>query len=228
MAEKKEVAKEEVKEEAKKEETKNLNIFAKLAAMRVELQNSGIKKTGRNDYGNYDYYELSDFLPKINEIALKYGVFNLYELLEDKAVLHIMDYETKEQIDFYIPLAEINLKGANAIQNVGGLTTYTRRYLYMIAYEVAENDEFDSAKSNVPKEEEPKEIDPKDVLVEEVHVKTLESVMKKKGVSQDKILERYKKTSIEELTMEDFMRAMSALEKMQDTVKEENVDLGFN
>lgn len=204
------------------EENKVQNIYEKLAEMRVELQNSEIKKSGYNDYGKYSYYELSDFLPKINEIALNHGVFNLYELKENEAVLHVMDFETGEEISFRIPLAEINLKGANAIQNIGGLTTYTRRYLYMIAYEVAENDEFDPQENN-----EPKSPDPKDVLVKDVHVKTLESVMKKKGVAAEKILERYKKSSLEEMTMEDFMKAMKGLEQMQD-IEEKPVDLGFN
>lgn len=203
-------------------ENKKKSIYEKLGEMRVELQNCEIKKSGYNEYGKYNYYELSDFLPKINEIALKHGVFNLYELKESEAVLHVMDIETVEKISFRIPIAEINLKGANAIQNIGGLTTYTRRYLYMIAYEVAENDEFDPQENN-----EPKEIDPKDVIVKEVHVKTLESVMKKKGVTADKILDRYKKSSLDELTMEDFMKAMKGLETMKD-IEEKPVDLGFN
>lgn len=207
-------------------EAKNISkILAKMAEMRVELQNAGISKSGYNDYGKYSYYELSDFLPKINEIALNHGVFNFYELLDDKAVLHIIDIETNDHIDFAIPLAEISLKGANAIQNVGGLTTYTRRYLYMIAYEVAENDEFDKQESN----QKPEEIeeDPKNVLVGEVHILTLKSVLKKKGIDESKILERYKKARIEELTMEDFMKAMSGLEKTAD-LPEQPVDLGFN
>lgn len=208
----------------KNETAKITNIFAKLASMRVELQNAGINKSGYNDYGKYSYYELSDFLPKINEIALNHGVFNFYELLEDTAVLHIMDFETKEQIDFKIPLAEINLKGANAIQNVGGLTTYTRRYLYMIAYEIAENDEFDPNESN--QKPEPMEENPQNVLVKDVHVKTLLAVMQKKGVTQEKITSRYQKDSMEALTMEDFMKAMKGLEQMPD-IEEKPVDLGF-
>lgn len=209
----------------KNETAKITNIFAKLASMRVELQNAGINKSGYNDYGKYSYYELSDFLPKINEIALNHGVFNFYELLEDTAVLHIMDFETKEQIDFKIPLAEINLKGANAIQNVGGLTTYTRRYLYMIAYEIAENDEFDPNESN--QKPEPMEENPQNVLVKDVHVKTLLAVMQKKGVTQEKITSRYQKDSMEALTMEDFMKAMKGLEQMPD-IEEKPVNLGFN
>lgn len=198
------------------------NIFAKLAAMRVELQNAGINKSGYNDYSKYSYYELSDFLPVINKIALEHGVFNFYELLEGKAVLHVMDFETKEQIDFEIPIAELSMKGANAIQNVGGLTTYTRRYLYMIAYEVAENDEFDPQENNQPVEEKAE-----NVLISEVHILTLKSVLEKKGVEEEKILDRYGKDKIENLTMEDFMKAMKALEKTPD-LQAQNVDLGFN
>ena len=71
-----------------------------------------------------------------------------------------------------IPIAELTLKGANAIQNVGGLTTYTRRYLYMIAFEIAENDEFDpnqQVPDKVQEEEKKKEINKKTISEKDVN-----------------------------------------------------------
>lgn len=67
------------------------NIYKKLAEMRVELQNCDIKKSGYNEYGKYNYYEMADFLPYINEIAKNHNVFNLYELQAEKAILKVMD-----------------------------------------------------------------------------------------------------------------------------------------
>ena len=149
------------------------NIYKKLAEMRVELQNCDIKKSGYNEYGKYSYYEMADFLPYINEIAKNHNVFNLYELQAEKAILKVMDLEEDGcAIEFSIPIAEIAIVGANSMQNIGGVTTYTRRYLYMIAYEIAENDTFDAQVA----EPEP-EMDPNKILVNETHVATLKATM---------------------------------------------------
>ena len=75
-----------------------------------------------------------------------------------------------------------------------------------------------------PDAETPPEVQP--VLVDEVKVKVLKERMAKKGVSADQILGRYNVGSLEELTVIDFMKACSGLEKMPD-VEKEPVDLGF-
>lgn len=198
------------------------NIYKKLAEMRVELQNCDIKKSGYNEYGKYNYYEMADFLPYINEIAKNHNVFNLYELQAEKAILKVMDLEEDGcAIEFSIPIAEIAIKGANSMQNIGGVTTYTRRYLYMIAYEIAENDTFDAQVA----EPEP-EMDPNKILVNETHVTTLKATMEKKGVTESKILERVGKEKLEDMTMLDFMKSMEGLKKTPDA-QEQKVDLGL-
>lgn len=198
------------------------NIYKKLAEMRVELQNCDIKKSGYNEYGKYNYYEMADFLPYINEIAKNHNVFNLYELQAEKAILKVMDLEEDGcAIEFSIPIAEIAIKGANSMQNIGGVTTYTRRYLYMIAYEIAENDTFDAQVD----EPEP-EMDPNKILVNETHVTTLKATMEKKGVTESKILERVGKEKLEDMTMLDFMKSMEGLKKTPD-MQEQKVDLGL-
>lgn len=199
---------------------KKINIYQKLQKMRVELQNKGLVKSGRNDYSKYDYFELSDFLPHINEIQEKQNTVSLFEINSECATLNIVDCDDVEQkIKFSIPIAELALKGANAIQNVGGLTTYCRRYLYMIAFEIAENEEFDANKTNEPQQQEI-------VYVDEVKIKVLKGRMAKKGVSEQQIFDRYKVNSLEELTVVDFMKACNGLDKMPDN-EEQSVDLGL-
>lgn len=196
-----------------------INIYQKLQKMRVELQKKGLVKTGRNDYSKYDYFELSDFLPHINEIQAEHNTVSLFAVNNERATLSIVDCDTEKQIEFSIPIAELALKGANAIQNVGGLTTYCRRYLYMIAFEIAENDEFDPNKNNEPEQ-------PQVLYVDDLKIKVLKERMAKKGVKDAQIFDRYKISSFEELTVSDFMKACSGLEKMPD-VEEQQVDLGL-
>ena len=49
------------------EKEKQLNLYQKLQKVRVELQNSKLKKSGKNTFSKYEYFELGDFLPKVKE-----------------------------------------------------------------------------------------------------------------------------------------------------------------
>ena len=114
-----------------------------------------------------------------------------------------------------IPIAELTLKGANAIQNVGGLTTYTRRYLYMIAFEIAENDEFDpnqQVPDKVQEEEKKKEINKK--TISEKDVNALCAAIEKAHVSPEAVLDKYGVNTYNEMTFENFMDAMNILNGM--------------
>jgi hypothetical protein len=42
-------------------------------------------------------------------------------------------------------MKELDIKGANAMQSLGGIETYQRRYLYMSALDITENDMFDAS-----------------------------------------------------------------------------------
>lgn len=200
-----------------------LNIYQKLQKMRVALQKKGIEKSGYNEHKKFKYFELSDFLPQINEIQEEYNTLTLFDINKERARLTIVDCETTENIlEFDIPIAELTIQGANTIQNIGGLTTYCRRYLYMIAFEIAENDEFDPTTGKEPQGEP----EPPVLYVDAVKITVLKDNMQRKGVEDKQILERYGVKSFEELTVVDFMRAMSGLDKMPD-VESKQVDLGL-
>lgn len=197
-------------------ELKAANIYQKLQAMRVDLQNRNLKKSGHNDHKKYDYFELADFLPAINEIQKEHGTITLFDINKECAILTIIDTENPtDAILFNMPVAELSIAGANGIQNMGGLTTYCRRYLYMIAFEIAENDEYDTSKGNTQPETDYNE------LIDDTKIKVLKNRMEQKGVKAEQILERYGVSKFEELTVVDFMKACSALEKMPDVEKEQ-------
>lgn len=196
------------------------NIYQKLQKMRVELQKRGLAKSGYNEHKKFAYFELADFLPHINELQESYGTISLFEINKEHAELVIKDCDDLSQyISFSIPVAELAIQGANTIQNIGGLTTYCRRYLYMIAFEIAESDEFDPNANNEPEQ-------PQVLYVDELKIKVLKERMAQKGVTDAQILDRYKVNSFEELTVVDFMKACSGLEKMPD-VENKQVDLGL-
>ena len=121
-----------------------LNLFTKLQAIKVELLNSNIKKSGKNKYSNYDYYELSDFLPTISTLCSKYGVFTTVSFNNDLATLTAINCEnTTESYSITSPMRDVELSSCNAIQSLGGVETYQRRYLYMSMFDIVDPDQFD-------------------------------------------------------------------------------------
>lgn len=131
-----------------------MNIYQKLTEARVELQNMKLKKSGRNDYSKYDYYELGDLLPAVNKLCQKYEMttrLNIIKDGEEKAIFTIYNAtDPGEKIEFIAPTAEaqIGLKkdgtgGADPIQNLGGKITYMRRYMIVTAFEIVESDTID-------------------------------------------------------------------------------------
>lgn len=198
-----------------------INLYTKLMLMRVELQNSGIKKTGENKFSNFKYYELDDFLPQCNQIAAENNAIFLYQLEKEQAVLTLVNCDNvEERLSFYLPLAELSIKGANAVQNIGGLATYTRRYLYMIAFEISEHDEFDPNESNVTmnqeksQDEQQKEIEElSKQKISQVKINTIIKELERTGVSEIAICKRYNIEDLKDTTEELFPRIMEALKK---------------
>lgn len=132
-------------------------IYEKLQKVRVELQKMNLKKSGKNSYANFTYFELADFLPTVNEMFLKNKLFSNFSMNEAYASLKIYDYEDNSMEEFSTPIAELELKGCNKIQALGGTHTYLKRYLYINALEIVESDLFDSITG---KEEEVKKDKP--------------------------------------------------------------------
>ena len=122
------------------------NIYEKLQQARVKLQDLNLKKSGHNKFANFNYYELSDFLPQINKIFGEMKLFSKFDLLTEKATLTIIDTEKEgSQIIFESDKTEAILKGTTAIQQLGATHTYLKRYLYLNALEIVENDFVDAS-----------------------------------------------------------------------------------
>ncbi|USK78941.1 ERF family protein [Peribacillus frigoritolerans] len=121
-----------------------MNVYEKVQNCRIELQQMNIKKSGKNTFAHYDYYELQDFLPPINLLFQKHKLFSQISFTSEFASLTIVNTENPdEMIHFTSPMAEANLKGTHPIQNLGAVQSYQRRYLYQTALEIVEHDQLD-------------------------------------------------------------------------------------
>lgn len=147
-------------------ETEKINIYKKIQKVKKELSERELKKSGKNTFSGFEYYELGDFMPSIIELCYKYGLFTKIDFVDNKdikyvdientyvkeevkvgevAKLTIINIDNPEEIEVYTcDVKELSLKGANSIQNYGGVQTYLRRYLYMNAFDIVEADTFDN------------------------------------------------------------------------------------
>jgi hypothetical protein len=120
-------------------------VHKKLMNARMALQSMQLKKSGHNKFAGYQYFELGDFLPQINEIFHSLGLCGVISYDTEYASLTITDVDDGTNIVVTSPMVEANLKGAHAIQNLGAVETYQRRYLWMTAMEIVEHDALDSS-----------------------------------------------------------------------------------
>ena len=121
------------------------NVYAKLQRARVMLQAKDLKKSGHNKFAGYQYFELGDFLPHVQQIFSEVGLCGVVSFESDIASLRIWNTEADECILFTSPMAEAALKGCHPIQNLGAVETYQRRYLWVAAMEIVEHDALDSS-----------------------------------------------------------------------------------
>ena len=122
-----------------------MSVYSKLMNARMALQEMPLKKSGHNKFAGYQYFELGDFLPQINKIFFQYDLCSVISFDTEYATLTIIDVIDNSSIVITSPMVEANLKGAHAIQNLGAVETYQRRYLWMTAMEIVEHDALDSS-----------------------------------------------------------------------------------
>lgn len=123
-----------------------MNIYEKLSEARIKLQSLELKKSGVNDFAKFKYFELSDFLPTLNKIFKEEKLFPIISIENgDTASMTILNSENpEEKITFKCPFIPTPPRGGNEMQAVGAAMTYVRRYLYMLALEIVEDDTLDA------------------------------------------------------------------------------------
>lgn len=57
------------------DEIKTMNIYAKIQLVKQEISDTPLKKTGKNEYSGFDYFQLDDIMPAIIYYCTKYRLF---------------------------------------------------------------------------------------------------------------------------------------------------------
>lgn len=196
-----------------KEEVNKLNVYQKLQKARVELQAKNLKKSGKNTYSNYDYFELSDFLPGVNDVCNKNGLATIFHFEREKATLTIIDVDNPESaISFETPIEMAAIKGSSAMQQIGGTQTYSRRYLYMMAFEVAETDIVVKSEVDMDKVEAEERIGT-------VHANVMRELVEETGTEITSFLKYAGVFKIEDVKNKDYPKLLKLLEKKKNDIK---------
>lgn len=127
------------------EKKTSTNLFTKINNVKEGILKASLKKSWVNKFSWFSYYELGDIIPTIVMLCRQEWIFTSISYTEDVATLTIYDCENPEQfIETTSPMRSVELKGCNQIQALGWVETYQRRYLYMSAFDIVENDMFDA------------------------------------------------------------------------------------
>ena len=124
-----------------------MSVFKQLQKARTMFLSSDIKKSGKNKFAGYEYFELGDFIPAIHKIFNEVGLCGVVRFTNDTASLTVYDVEDvgHGSIEFTSPMVFAENSKGQAIQNLGSTHTYMRRYLWLMAMEIVEHDSVDAA-----------------------------------------------------------------------------------
>lgn len=162
MAEKKEAP---VVTDPEMKTIRGMNVYQKLAVARGRFIQAPVQKSGINRFAEYKYFELSDIVPPALAIFADLGLLFNVSFTNEEAIGTLINVDKPEEtIEFKSPMRDLEVKGMNAIQALGGTETYQRRYLYMVCLDIVEADAFDATqgkpdpatgKSEAPKSNKP-------------------------------------------------------------------------
>ena len=135
------------------------NVYQKLLEARVLFMEEDVKKSGKNMKMSYKYFELQDIVPVALPIFQKVGLLPVTTFHDEMAMMTIINVDDPSDcINFTSPMREIEPiisaktggEVTNAIQRLGSVETYQRRYLYMIALDIVESDSIEPQTGDNP------------------------------------------------------------------------------
>lgn len=130
-----------------------MNVYQKLNAARAKFHAAPLKKSGHNKFAGYHYFELGDFVVPALQIFSEVGLTSVISFTETEASMAIIDIEKPDdRIVITSPMSTAALKGCHAVQNLGAVQTYLRRYLWVAALEIVEHDALDATTGNDKKD----------------------------------------------------------------------------
>jgi hypothetical protein len=179
-------------------------VYNNLNMARMAFHQLRLKKTGKNTFAKYSYFELADFLPSALQIFADNKLCATISFTEDRAIMRVVDTEDGSHCFFESPLADAQTKGSLPIQALGSAHTYMRRYLWVLALEIVEHDGIEAmAGRETPKADT--------ISLEQAN--ELMSLIEASGRSMDSVCDYYKIEDIHDLPASKYEHARGVLSK---------------
>ena len=205
------------------------NIYTKLMEVRVKFHKLELKKSGLNKFAGFKYYELGDFLVPATKLLQEANLCPMISFNNELATMTLINGDNpEEQIMFTSPMRDLELKGTNAVQNLGGVQTYLTRYLYIQLLNIVEADVFDATSGKEDKNNIKKNVqtnDNKEAISSELTEEEIESMYAvgyKAGYTypkvDNKIRQNFNKEA-RELTKEEYKRVIDGFTKISNKNK---------
>ena len=195
------------------------NIYQKLMEVRTNFHKLELKKSGHNKFANFKYFELGDFLVPATKLLNEIGLCPIITFTEELAKMTLVNTDNPgETIEFTSPMRDLELKGANSMQSLGGVETYQTRYLYIQLLNIVESDSFDRVSGT----DDNKEINTSKKyignvrLISEAQLKRL--YMLANGIDSDtikEIISKYGFSSSKDITMNEYNNICNEIENLK-------------
>lgn len=130
-----------------------MNLYEKLNELRSRWLDAKVQKTGVNTFSEYKYFELSDIIPVVQPLMKELHLVASIKFTAERAIMRVFDTDNVAKSEsglsvadfeeYESPMTTLTVKGMNAIQAMGAVETYSRRYLYMMMLDIVEEDAID-------------------------------------------------------------------------------------
>ncbi len=180
------------------------NIYQKLMNVRTNFHKLELKKSGHNKFANFKYFELGDFLVPATKLLNEEGLCPIVTFDNEVAKMVLVNTDNpSETIEFTSPMRDLELKGANSMQSLGGVETYQTRYLYIQLLNIVESDSFDAVSG-------------KDDHISEKQVKRLYVIAKGKDFNEiSKILDENKFKKFADITKDKYEDIYARIDELE-------------
>ena len=199
-------------------EEKEVNsVMKKLLEARGIIKKSKLKKKGRNRYSDYDYFTPDQVSQLVDKACQDVGLISIFSLERDEigyyGRLTTLDVNTGHSIESIMRTEIPEIKATNATQKMGGAYTYTKRYMLMNEYDIADNSlDFDAQDNRSSKEKGIQEARPNNLLKKKLHKSSENKERTNEDVAEEtmtanKDFDKEAETAPEEPTELELLRA---------------------
>ena len=106
----------------------------KIIKIKNKFYETATKKSGKNSFQGFEYFELKDFLPDLVKLMAEEEVNDIFTIKDEYAVLKLIHKEETNEytipfVMFDVPLNKQGKDSMQKIQYLGALSTYYKRYL---------------------------------------------------------------------------------------------------